>query len=364
MNKSSKLHRIVCLTTLALLVSACGGGSKKALLFGTASIGAPLANTTVTITDINNRSVSTTTTTTGTFAIDASGMVGPLLLKTGPDPAGISRPLVAVLATAPQAGENGTANITPLTTAVAAMLTADGNPYAITAGTLAGLATNANVSAAIAKLDAVLANLLTFNGLTADFNPITTAYYANNVGADGLNSEVPLVAPANASLQLVPTSDTTQVLTLNSGSSTALVFSNPPVAANYLDWLSVELRRCLAVALGSRSADLTCSGILNANFIAQNGAPLETALETAYPDFAKPESVSATIGLPQTLSFQTDASTTPATQLASVRIPYTLPTSPTVTTGIAVMTVRQVPTGTTATVLPDGVAATWTINSK
>jgi len=400
MNSFLKLSRIGGLALLAVLLAACGGGSKKSLLYGTASVGAPLAYTPVTITDANGKSVTVTTTPNGTFAINATDMQGPLLLKSGINPFGLSQPLYSVLTATPQAGTNLTANLTPLTTAVVALLRADGNPNNITLADI----TSAGVTAAIGKLNGgVLASLLVTNGLTTNglpafLDPITTIYYANNIGIDGLNSEVHLVTQADGSLALVPnsnpnqvlqadgslallpTSDPTQSFVLKSGTATPTTpFNNPPfaansttlpVAANYLDWLATELKNCLATADLSRYSSAYCNGIFDPHFMSSGlasdlkTASFDTTLAASFPDFVGANSVGATFGAPQTLSFLTV--TTPGLQLATVRIPITMKDG---TTRKAVtMTVRQIvppPAGATAfTVLPDNVSATWTIYSN
>jgi len=414
MNSILKLCRIGSLALLAVLLAACGGGSKKSLLYGTASIGMPLANTPVTITDANGAVKTTTTSPEGTFAINVTDMKGPLRLKSGSDPFGMSQTLYSVLVATPQTGENLTANLSPLTTAVVALLRADGIPGNITLTDI----TSDGVKAAIKKLNGsvdgvnggvngVLAYLLIANGLTTNgttsappiyLDPITTAYNPSNLGIDALNSELHLIPQADGSLVLAPTSNPNLVLTngslalptlpgdpqafvLMSGTATPTTpFNNPPpvanptttpalpLPANYLDWMSAELKNCLAAAVGSRYTSGYCTGInattgagiFDLSFPSSQSGTIafDTALQAVFPDAAKTTSVGAIFGLPQTITFL--PVTTAGQQLAQVRFPYTLTDG---TRNNLTLTVRQVPTGITLPVLPDNRAPTWTIYS-
>jgi hypothetical protein len=127
------------------------------------------------------------------------------------------------------------------------------------------------------------------------------------------------------------------------------VFTTPPYAATYLDWLAAEIKTCLAVAVADRASNATCTGIIDSSFSV-------SALGTAFGESAGGESVGASVGVPQTTAFTLVSSV----QQATVRFPYTRADG---SHHAANLTVRLVATGETVSTLPDGVTPTWLILS-
>ncbi|MGT2489755.1 hypothetical protein ACU4GD_02375 [Cupriavidus basilensis] len=105
---------------------------------GTAATGAALANANVAITDSAGASpcqeAAVTTSALGTYTCTLkAGEVAPFFVVVT-DPTGNTAPLVSVSTVTPAAGAKLTLNATPLTTAIVAQLSADGNPLTVVSG--------------------------------------------------------------------------------------------------------------------------------------------------------------------------------------------------------------------------------------
>jgi hypothetical protein len=321
----------------------------SATIIGTVANNGAIANAAITVTDSTGRTASATALANGSYSADVTGMTAPIFVL-ATDPAGLSGPVVSVAATLPSTG-SATVNVSPLTTAIAAMLTTSGNVYSLDASGVTSPFTPGAVANAVSTLNQALSPIIIANGLSVSSNnPITAALVANDIGNDGVAGAVNLF-PSGVGLQLVATANPAQVLVLNSATSVpSTPLSAPPVASNYLDFMQAELQKCLAVPLAGRATNLTCSGITDSAFLA-NGY---TTMPTAYPDFALATSVGASVAPPKTLVFLTDSNNN---QLAIVRFKYTLTDG---TLGRIVTVMRQVPAGTTPATLPDGTVANWT----
>jgi hypothetical protein len=322
--------------------------SSSATISGTVASSGPIANAAVAVTDSTGITASATAAADGTYSVNASGMTAPVFLL-ATDPAGIDGPMVSVTSALATSGST-TVNITPLTTAVVALLTNSGYVFGNNANIIGTAATPTAIASAIALLNQALSPILAANGLSVSSNdPIASALVANDTGNDAVAGAVNLL-PYGLGLQLVATANPTQTFALNNtATAPSTPLSAPPVASNYLDFMQVELQKCLAVPLANRATDPTCNGIVDKAFLA-NGY---TTMETAYPDFALATSVGAVVARPKTLEFFTD---TGGYQVALVRFKYTLTDG---TLGRVVTVMREVPSGTTPVTLPDGTVASW-----
>ncbi len=311
-----------------LALAGCGGGSSSTppvvgavYLKGTVARGAAIANANVTITDVNGKTVTTTSDASGNFSTDITSLTPPLVLV-ATDPLGVTTPLVSLLVSAPAGSNAPTANITPLTTAVAALLSPNGNPYMLS-GNLATLVTAGTVSTAISTLNTALSAILANNNLsTSTFNPISTPFVANGTSADAVIEAISLIPQSSSStggIQIVATANPTIALVLSTSTSSPTPLTAPPAAgsSNYASFVQKELSTCLALPISQRGSANSCTAILDTNFL-QNGY---TSLATAYPDFSLATSVGATVNLPQTIRFYTDSNNN---QLSLVRLTYQL----------------------------------------
>ncbi|MGQ7905478.1 hypothetical protein [Burkholderia sp. BC1] len=306
----------------AFVLAACGGGSSDSsttsgttsnatptAMAGTVAVGGSVVGANITVIDATGKSVATTSDASGNYSISLSGLTAPLLVVAS-DPTDVHPTLASVVASIP----TGTSapvvgNVTTLTTAVAALLTTSGNPLELTgSGSLSSLAQTSSVSAAIAKLNTALSNILPANGLTAaSFNPVGTAFTANQTGADAVIDAVQVVPAPTGGTQIISSAAPSNGISLNQSTSVSTPLAAPPASATYLSQVMTALTQCLG---GTSSV---CSNAIDANY-KDNGF---TTFATAHPKLA---ASGVTIGTPQTLEFFTG---TGGVQEALVSIPYT-----------------------------------------
>lgn len=189
---SKKLHHPpVSLLTLvaAATLAACGSGgdgTTATRIEGTAAIGAPMAGATITVIDSDPATTDPAAVTAdaqGRYSIDVTGLVAPLLVRASGTVDGESVSHAAVVSSL-SAGATGTANVTPLTSAVATLVAPGGDLSRLE--TPATLATaGADVAAATRLLVKTLkSDAGTAALLGADFDPLSTPFEANGQGAD------------------------------------------------------------------------------------------------------------------------------------------------------------------------------------
>ncbi|MDF3095092.1 cell wall anchor protein [Burkholderia semiarida] len=228
---------------------------------GTVAFGNALASAAVTVTDASGKTVATTSGADGSYSIPLSGLTAPFVI-TATDPTGVTSTLYSIVAS--KATTNGApviANVTPLTTAVAAFLTTDGNP-----GTLAGNSSVIQpsvVSASVAKLDSALAKILSANGLSAtSFDPIGGTFATNQTGADAVIDSVRVSPSATGTgLQLASLADPDAAIPLNRNTTVSTQLKAPSQPANYLAGLLTALGQCMA---GTSSA---CTSAIDASYL-------------------------------------------------------------------------------------------------
>ncbi|WP_144631745.1 hypothetical protein [Bordetella genomosp. 13] len=322
------------LVSIALLsLAGCGGGGgdgdddngasnppattpvAATRLTGTAATGAALANVAISLTDATGKVLTSKTDADGSFVFDISGAKAPFVLVAA-DPLGRSVPVVSLLSEVPTAaGKAPTAvvNLTPLTTAVAALLTKSGDPLELAKNPALANVSPATLQAAVAALKTILADILSANGVPANFDPFTTAFVADHSGVDAVIDSLS-VQNTTGGLRIASIGDTAAGLVLNQDalSSGALgqKLAKPPVAANYLAALPAALQRCLADGrIGSSEA--ACATAISSGY-RFNGL---TNFVDAHIEAAA--GVTA-VGTPKTLTLLNDG------KRALVQIPYTL----------------------------------------
>ncbi len=314
--------RLTAVAAIAVSVlAACGGGGSTSTtasttsnatpssLAGTVAVGGAISGANITVIDANGKSVTTTSDASGNYTISLAGLTAPLLIVAS-DPTGVHPALASVVAsiptgtTAPVIG-----NVTTLTTAVAALLTTSGNALELAgSGSLSSLAQTGSVTAAVAKLNTALSNILPANGIKAgSFDPVGTMFTANQTGADAVIDAVQVVPAPNGGTQIISSAAPSNGIALNQSTSVSTPLAAPPASAAYLSQVMTVLTQCLA---GTSSA---CTQAVDANY-KENGF---TTFATAHP---KISATGVTIGTPQTLEFFTG---TGGVQEALVSIPYT-----------------------------------------
>lgn len=287
----TKIVRLTVCASLVAVLAACGGGGSGAAsgtsssgssgtttastMTGTAAIGNALANATVTVTDANGKTVTATSGANGAYSVSISGLTAPFVIMAA-DPSSASGNLYSVVASATTSnGAAVIANVTPLTTAIAALLTAGGNPGTLTQSGGASAVTSSAVSAAVAKLNAALATILTANGLSAaSFDPIGAAFTPNQMGADAVIDSVKVTPSVTGTgLQLASLAAPGTAIQLNQNTTVSGPLQAPSQPANYLAKLVAALGQCMG---GSSSA---CASAIDANYL-NNG---KTSFSARHP---------------------------------------------------------------------------------
>lgn len=144
---SMKITQFASSAALIALLAACGGGgsanssgsgpatsgtgsqqSAATSLGGTVAVGTALVGATVTVVDGSGHTATATSDSNGNYSVGIQGLTAPFVVE-AVDSSGASSLLYSVVANADTTGNAPLiANVTPLTTAVAALLTQSGNP--------------------------------------------------------------------------------------------------------------------------------------------------------------------------------------------------------------------------------------------
>ncbi len=303
-------------------LGGCGGGGSSSAssstptvtatsVNGTVATGSAVVGATVTLTDATGAQATATTNTQGAYTISVKGMTAPFLIV-ATDATGISAPLVSVLAKLPTGTAPAVANVTTLTTAIAAMLTASGNPIDLASTTALAKVTLPSVQIATITLDTMLTKILTQNGIqTAGFDPIGMAFTPNHTGADAVIDTVSVVSAANGGLLLLSNAAPGTTIVLNNQTAQSVTLAAPPAAANYLEPLASLLTACAATG----TLNTSCSPAIDSAYVESGSTDLAVA-----HGLTEATLTGAVFGSPKTLAFFTRN----GKQLALVQLPVTL----------------------------------------
>lgn len=257
----------VSLTSLVLL-AACGGGNggsasgstattsaSASSMSGTVAIGNALAGAPVTVTDATGKTATATSGSNGSYSVPITGLTAPFVI-TATDPSGSTGTLYSVVASASTSdGAPLIVNVTPLTTAVAALMTQSGNPGDLVSSPSA--ITSPAITTAEATLDTALAPILTANGLSAtSFDPVGATFTPNQTGADAVIDSVSVTpSTTGTGLQISSSADPSTAIQLNTATTVSNALQNPPQPANYLASLQAELTQCLTDTTNANSGN-------------------------------------------------------------------------------------------------------------
>jgi hypothetical protein len=274
--------QIVTVAGAVLLLSACGGGSGSAgdttgaandpppvvvppapasvTLTGTAATGRPLAGASVTAYDRSGVAAGTATVAVnGSYSVTLpAGTQAPLVLEATLD-------AVTLVSAVPET-RDARANITPLTTVIAARLAPAGVPTNLKQDPSA--VTPTNLDTKVAELKTALKPLLDTMGL--DVDPLSEAFAANGTGQDRLLDSLDVqIIPAGAAsnIEITVRGSVAGVNTVFTSSSPTIA-PLPPVDGTTLAPVNVNamvddlLRRwtaCYALPLASRVKGVTAN---------------------------------------------------------------------------------------------------------
>jgi hypothetical protein len=273
-----------CVAT-ALVLTACGGGGSTAsttststtgstgstgqqspviasLIKGTAATGAAMANAPVTITNSAGASpcveASITTDALGSYTCTLkAGETAPFFIVVT-DPTGNNGALVSIATTTPAAGTPLTVNATPLTTAIVAQLSSDGNALSVVSGKTVDAAALATITAnVVAQLSQVLSSI----GAPSDYNPFTTSITAATAGNTGNTADMVLdivkvvTDPATGQLALT-TVDNPTPIALATATTSGGTLPQPDAAVSSLSQaaqlVAQKMTSCFALATADR----------------------------------------------------------------------------------------------------------------
>jgi hypothetical protein len=195
--QSLQWTRVAGATVASAILFGCGGGgggyggssttpAASTTVMGTVATGQPLANASITVLDAAGRSRSAMAAADGSYAVDASDLTAPLVLKASGSRSGLAVDMVSVLDAMVAASAN-VVNITPLTTAIAANLSTTGQP-----GDLNPVTDRDRImtmlTAADNALQAQMATMMQAIGVSG--SPIRTPFAANGSGFDKLYDSI------------------------------------------------------------------------------------------------------------------------------------------------------------------------------
>lgn len=281
--RDSRVTRVwgpaLAVMTVAVL-AACGGGGgdsgtttsagPAATVTGTAASGAFMAGAQVTVYDADGRTVgSKIADANGKYSFDVAAFRAPFVLVATGNAGGGQATYVSLLTTKPTGGASTVVNVSPLTTALAAML-AGGDPLTLTnASLLNSKVSSTQLQQAIATLRSVLANITASAGLDAStFDPIATPLTAQGQGADAVIDRV-LVTLTSTGAKIASTGAQMTNGTVPEVVLTPASLGNPPAAlptptestnAQTFETIRASLQGCFAAAPSARVSGSTLLG--------------------------------------------------------------------------------------------------------
>jgi hypothetical protein len=256
-------------------------------LSGVAAIGAPLSGAVVTLLDAKGVAYSTTAGADGAYAFAKADIAAatPPFLITATATLGDSQISHYTVVTSKQA--SGWANVTPLTTAVAALASPTTIPSSMTKDQLAAI-TAQNVTDASTNVKSVIAPLAKALNLPADFDPLADkSFVADRTGADllldhiGVTLRTGAVAISNKMTVVSDTDKGTAAVTITKGAASTSTIAADKTDTSGLDALAKKFEKCFKTPFDSRlknpqvaTATLApdCQAVAASDYL-QNGQP-------------------------------------------------------------------------------------------
>lgn len=194
MNRSIiRLGRPVLAILFVLALVACGPSTSTSdsgsdtiptLVAGNVAIGQAVTGASITLTDANGATTTATSLSTGGYNIDVTGMTPPFVLVAR-GTAGSSNVVLVSMIPSVEASSTNVVNITPLTTAIAAILSNDGKAADLDAAK-DGSTITSQFSTVNRYVTSLIAPTLSNAGLSSSDDPVTTFFTSDGTGYDSI----------------------------------------------------------------------------------------------------------------------------------------------------------------------------------
>ena len=253
----NKIMKLILLPAVAAVAVACGGGgggtASNTSLSGRVALGAAMPFTTVKVVDVNGTVSTVETDAQGAYSLDTTALKAPFVIT-------VTRLLgdKQIELHSVAASQNGTANVTPLTTAVSALLNSSGfyDPKTIVATTI----TADNIKTASDKIAASLANLMVQAKVSSNsFNPIGGAFVADGTGIDSvldrisINYDVNGVQVTNKFVPLTDSNSSVASVGITASSTpTPLSLGITPPTPSTVQTIKSGLMKCFRLPVDQR----------------------------------------------------------------------------------------------------------------
>ena len=292
----SILQKITACICVAVFLSACGGGggstsTSSSTLSGVAATGAPFDGATVIVTDATGATVGTATTNPdGSYEIkfDPSQFTAPFVATVTGNIGGGTESLVSVIPSGSLASGTTTANITPITNAIASRISSTGNPLALVddiANQKTNI-TNTNVLNVESSFRNLLADHLTSVGLPSNFNLINSAFTASfdklldNIKLDtSPTGQITMTSAAGQAVDdlsasaTAPSAGSTLIIPSGSLPSTAnkaliptLPGGSSVIGIDVLETIRLNLNSCYALLVSARTSSTECNSMISSSY--------------------------------------------------------------------------------------------------
>jgi hypothetical protein len=350
-------HQTVLKTTayicVAAILSACGGGggssstsstttTSSSTLTGVAATGAPFDGATVIVTDSTGATVGTATTNpNGSYEIkfDPSIFTPPFVATVTGNIGEGTESLVSVIPSGSLITGEITANITPITNAIASRISSTGNPLSLV-DNIAAEKTNissANVVGVENSFRTLLESHLSSVGLSSSFNLINSVFTASfdklldNIKLDtSPTGQITITSSAGQAVDDLSSSETTP----SAGSSLVIPSGSLPTAANkaliptlpsgssvigidVLETIRTNLNTCYALPVSTRTSSTECNSMISSTY-KHDGRSKAVEFGTSSPlNLSDTSNTNMTFMKPEILR---QLSTTPGNERLTVRI--------------------------------------------
>jgi hypothetical protein len=289
----NKLIKASLISSSVMVLAACGGGGTSLFdanpsLSGVAAVGAPMSGATITLYDAAGRTFTTTAGADGSYNFsDLSAAVAPFQVQAT---ATMGEADVTHFALVPINGVDAVANVTPLTTAITALISPSDIPVPLSASQLSAISSS-DINGATTKVNTVIAPLVSGLNLPSDFDPLKTNFTANGTGADLLLDHIGVtIRPEGVTISnkmavvasgASSTSASGSQIVKNSSAAPAALSATDVTNTNGFDELAAKFTECFTVdpaerlvATSATAATLhvKCRGLAKSDYL-HNGTP-------------------------------------------------------------------------------------------